>query len=324
MRYFVTSLALAVLIGLAPTLALGAAAPNAAAKPIALHANVTVKGEIVRLGDLFRNVGVRAGIAVAYAPDPGKTAVLDAEWLAETARRHGIAWRPKSPLDRLVLRRASRQIEGASIARRITTRLRKTGLRGEIKVKLDLGVSTIHLPVGAGKAFAIRELRYNERSGRLAAQLVAPARNPTYSLRITGRLQRLIKVAVLSRRLRRGDIVRARDVAVRSIDRARVPTDALTRRDELVGLAARRALPSGAPLRNGDLQAPTLVRRGALVTLEINTATIRLTARGKALDNGVLGDTVRIRNIQSKRVVQGTVVGMDRVRIALAGSLAAR
>ena len=77
-------------------------------------------------------------------------------------------------------------------------------------------------------------------------------------------------------------------------------------------------------VRDGDLEAPTLVRRGALVTMEIKTPMMRLTARGKALDNGTLGETVRIRNIQSKRVIQGTVVGLDRVRIAPAGAVAAR
>ncbi|MDH3236305.1 MAG: flagellar basal body P-ring formation chaperone FlgA, partial [Alphaproteobacteria bacterium] len=99
---------------------------------------------------------------------------------------------------------------------------------------------------------------------------------------------------------------------------------AIIQRSDIVGQAARRSLPSGQPVRDGDIEAPTLVRRGALVTMEISTPMMRLTARGKALDNGTLGETVRLRNIQSKRVIQGTVVGLDRVRIAPAGSLAAR
>ena len=71
-------------------------------------------------------------------------------------------------------------------------------------------MSTVHLPVDAGKTYAIRELRHDERSGRLVAKLVAPASNPVYTMRITGRLQKLIKVPVLARPLRRGDIIRGR------------------------------------------------------------------------------------------------------------------
>jgi len=324
MRFFLTSLVLALAIGLAPAFAPADPPAQLAAKPVALRAGATVTGDIVRLGDLFANTGERAQASVAHAPAPGKSAVLDAAWLVETARRHGLAWRPSSRSVRLVLRRASRKIERAAIARRVAALLQDRGARGKLAVELDLRVSTIHLPVDAGPSFAIRELRHDERSGRLVAKLVAPADGPVYSMRITGRLQRLIKVPVLARHLRRGDIVRARDVVLRTMDRSQVPTAALVRRDEIVGQSVRRSLPGGVPLRNSDLEAPILVRRGALVTMEISTPTMRLTARGKALDNGTMGETVRIRNTQSKRVVQGTVVGIDRVRIAPAGALAAR
>lgn len=329
MRYLLTSLLLAMAIGLAPSVVLGdQAKPGAAAKtnaaPVTLRKRVTVKGEIVRLGDLFVNTRGRAEASVAYAPAPGQSAVLDAGWLAETARRHELAWRPANRRVRLVVNRASRTIERAAIARRVAALLQDRGLRGKLKVALDLRVPTVHLPVDSGDTFAIRELRHDERSGRLVAKLVAPAENPVYSLRITGRLQKMIKVPVLTRLVRRGEIVRTGDVAMRALDQSQIPVNAVIQREDIVGQAARRSLPSGTPVRDGDLEAPTLVRRGALVTMEISTPMMRLTARGKALDNGTKGETVRIRNIQSKRVVQGTVVGLDRVRIAPSGSLAAR
>ena len=65
-------------------------AAKSAAKAIALHTDVTIKGGLVRLGDIFRNTGIKAKIAIAYAPAPGRQAVLDASWLSETADRHGL------------------------------------------------------------------------------------------------------------------------------------------------------------------------------------------------------------------------------------------
>jgi flagella basal body P-ring formation protein FlgA len=38
--------------------------------------------------------------------------------------------------------------------------------------------------------------------------------------------------------------------------------------------------------------------------------------RGKAIDGGAEGDTVSVTNLQSKRVVQGTVVGPGQVLVA--------
>jgi len=325
MRYLLISMLAALLpLAAAPVQAEGKSSPNLSAGPIALRASVTVDGEIVRLGDLFRNIGARARVAVAYAPEPGKEAVLNAEWLIETARLHQIAWRPRSRFERLVIRRASVPVERPAISLRIAERLRAKGLQGDVRVALDLRQQTVHLPVAVSKGFAITELRYNKRSGRIVAKLVAPANNPTYTLRLTGRLQRLIEVPVLTRRIRRGAIIRARDVVLHKLDRARVASATVLDRTNVVGLAARRTLRRGEPLNSGDLRAPVLVRRGALVTMEIQTSQMRLTARGKALESGSRGDTVRIRNIQSKRVIEGTVVGADRVRIKHSGPLAAR
>ena len=47
---------------------------------------------------------------------------------------------------------------------------------------------------------------------------------------------------------------------------------------------------------------------------------IMLSAQGKALENGGLGDTVRVMNIQSKSVVQGTVTGPETVSIQTTGN----
>ena len=42
---------------------------------------------------------------------------------------------------------------------------------------------------------------------------------------------------------------------------------------------------------------------------------IRLTARGRALENGGKGDVVKIRNIKSNKHVEAVVIGAGRVTI---------
>jgi len=299
-------------------------APAKTAKPVALRTQVTVRGRMVRLGDLFRNVGARAAVAIAYAPAPGRSAVLDAQWLAETARRHNVRWRPLSDLDRVVVRRASRQLKRAEIAKRLIALLRRRGAEGELRLALGSGIDAIHLPADTGPGFEIRDLRYAARTGRVSAVLTAPAGDPTVTRRISGRLLQLVAVPVPMRRVRRGEIIRARDLELRKLARSELPRGVVTDRDALVGLAARHALRSGLPVRARDVKPPTLVKRGAIVTMEIRTAFMRLTARGKALDNGARGDTVRVRNTHSKRVVEGVVTGPGRVAITGAGRTARR
>ena len=48
----------------------------------ALRPNVVVDADVVKLGDLFDDIGDKASVAVARAPAPGKRVVVDMEWLA--------------------------------------------------------------------------------------------------------------------------------------------------------------------------------------------------------------------------------------------------
>jgi flagella basal body P-ring formation protein FlgA len=47
-----------------------------------------------------------------------------------------------------------------------------------------------------------------------------------------------------------------------------------------------------------------------------------LTAQGRASEDGAKGDTIRVLNMQSKKMIEGVVVGPDRVRVDLAPRLA--
>ena len=58
-----------------------------------------------------------------------------------------------------------------------------------------------------------------------------------------------------------------------------------------------------------------VVAKGALVTLLLQTPSMRLTARGRALDEGVIGDSIRVANAQSRTVVAGVVLANGQVAV---------
>jgi flagellar basal body P-ring formation protein FlgA len=68
-------------------------------------------------------------------------------------------------------------------------------------------------------------------------------------------------------------------------------------------------------LRDADLMKPEIVQRDESVTILYQAPGIVLSIRGKAQESGALGDLVSVLNVQSKRVVQGTVSGPGRVII---------
>lgn len=83
-----------------------------------------------------------------------------------------------------------------------------------------------------------------------------------------------------------------------------------------------RGLRAGHPVFARDVERPVLVTKDSLVTLVLQASHMRLTARGKALDQGSHGDVIRIVNEQSKQVVEGTVIGAGQAAVKPFGAVA--
>jgi flagella basal body P-ring formation protein FlgA len=134
-------------------------------------------------------------------------------------------------------------------------------------------------------------------------------------LRLTGTVIETAEAVVLSRPLRRGDIIRASDLTTERRPRAEVGDDRIGRIDLATGLAAKHPLRAGQALKQSDLMKPELIHRNEMVTLVYEVPGVLLTMRGKALEAGAEGDAVSVLNLESKRTVQGTVTELGRVAV---------
>lgn len=81
-------------------------------------------------------------------------------------------------------------------------------------------------------------------------------------------------------------------------------------------MAARRTIRSGEILRQNMLAAPQLVKRGDQVRIVARHENIEVTMSGEALDNGVRGATIRVKNssgaqIRARVIEAGTVEPLD-------------
>ena len=161
-------------------------------------------------------------------------------------------------------------------------------------------------------------IRYEPRSARFDVtfeiareQGTAPAR-----LRFTGTAVETIEAAVVIRSVERGEILKSADVVVERRPKTEAGLD-LMPRDRAVGMQLRRGIRAGQTLRTPDLAKADLVQRDQSVTIVYEAPGIYLTMRGKAMEAGSEGDTVNVTNLQSKRTVQGTVVGPGQVSMSV-------
>lgn len=113
---------------------------------------------------------------------------------------------------------------------------------------------------------------------------------------------------VAARNIRAGSVITATDIVSPN------DIDAMRRAVNIIGMEAVRTFYQGQPLREDNLRKPTLVKRNAIVQMAFANGAMTINAEGRALDQGGLGDRVRVMNLISKRIVVATVSGNDSVK----------
>jgi flagella basal body P-ring formation protein FlgA len=302
------------IVAAATLLALGASASADQEHP-KLKAEATVTGGIVRIGDLVENAGIVAKVPIFRAPDLGSTGMVSAEAVVEAVRPYGLVGLDTGDVSEVVVTRASRTIPAKDIEARVAQALSAQyalGPTNDIAVNFDRELRAVQVePTTKGEP-RVAYLNYDGRSGRFEVTLDMPTGATTRgTLRLSGQAAATAEVVTLVRPVDRGEVIKAADVVVERRPRAGIGRDIVTNADHAVGFAARNAMQPGRPLRIADL-----VQRNETVTLVYRVPGITLTVRGKATEGGAEGDVISVLNEQSKRTVQGVVVGPGRVVVS--------
>ncbi len=288
---------------------------TAQAGMVTLNRQSVVEDELVLLGDLFLNTGEKATIPVGYAPDLGRRAVFDANWLNRLARAHQLDWQATSRFDRVIVERASQSIEFSAIEAELVAALGLAGVDTDYEVAIDNRGIRLSIPVGALATVEIRELRYDRVAGRFTGKVAAPAGEPVAFAPISGRVFETVDVPVPVRRIARGEVIREDDLAWLKVRAGRLTRDTVTAYEAIVGMTPRRALSPDKPVLGADIQRPVVIAKNSIVIMTLRVANMIITAQGRAMENGSMGDAIRVMNTHSQRVIDAEVVGPDAVTV---------
>lgn len=122
-------------------------------------------------------------------------------------------------------------------------------------------------------------------------------------------MQRVIVVRPVSR----GDLLTREDLGLQTLSRS--GSGGFTDIDELVGRRAKKSLRTGLVVHDRHLQPDWMVHAKQSVSVVNNTGGIQVTTAGIALENGRLGDLVKVRNLSSNSILHGFVAGTKKISI---------
>ena len=197
---------------------------------------------------------------------------------------------------------------------------------GQLRRELDSRVT--------GVKFTAAELDSRLRVAACPAPLVASGKLPRgtqsrvlvrvacnsgvrWSLNVPVEIHRATDVLVLRRAVGRGEIIRAEDVQVQARELPGLTSPFVARIADLTGRLTRRPIPEGTAVTADALDAPLLIHRGQNVVLAARAGGIEVRAPGIALADAGAEQRVRVRNLNSLKIVEGVADTAGVVRVHL-------
>jgi flagella basal body P-ring formation protein FlgA len=130
-----------------------------------------------------------------------------------------------------------------------------------------------------------------------------------------------VRVVVPTHDIARGEVIAAADLVYGTIPSTSSLSGIITSANDLAGREARRMLRAGETVRTDDVRRPILVTKGSTVTMTFDVPGVSLTAIGRAVSEGGLGESVTVLNPVSYRQITCTVTGAGQVKAGDASTI---
>ncbi|MFM1348215.1 flagellar basal body P-ring formation chaperone FlgA [Yersinia proxima] len=139
-----------------------------------------------------------------------------------------------------------------------------------------------------------------------------------------GNKRKFIQIAVLAQgtwwtarhTIKPGALIQPEDIISRSGSLERLPAGLVFNKDNIIGQTAARSISHGQPIVQNQLRERWAITSGREVEVIASGSGFRIRAKGKAMDNAAVGETLRV-TMRSGQIMTGTVSPDGKVNINL-------
>lgn len=273
---------------------------------VTIPEEVHVRGEWITLGEIAIISGDDGGlrdISLGRAPLPGSYRDLRCAFIeARIGERAEL-----SCPERVRVWRSSQRVPQERIREVILEHLGKRFPRAQKIALEDFKVSgDVVLPQGPIEALVFENSR--DLLGRTSFSVLLRAGCMERKVLVSCEVKVWAVVPLASRRIPRGEILSPQDLTLRTMELSGLPRGVVLDPQALVGKRTKTSLSLGSPFRWDQVEVPPVVKRGDRVRIVVMTQNLRIQALGEVLEEGRIGDTVRVRNLGSGREVVAEVL----------------
>lgn len=136
-----------------------------------------------------------------------------------------------------------------------------------------------------------------------------------WSVYVPAHVELFQSIWVSSANLPKGTVLQADHLFQKSLNVAALHQPFASDLETLLGQQLTRPLIQGQPIRLNQLSAPLVIKRGDGILLEAVSGSIAVAANGVALEDGRIGEQIRVKNEQSNQTVRAVAVAKGRAQI---------
>jgi flagella basal body P-ring formation protein FlgA len=181
-------------------------------------------------------------------------------------------------------------------------------------VVLSVSAPSVSIPYGRfEERISLDSL--GERYARVKYELLVDS-VPFKKFWIPVRVDKKVDAVVASRDIPKGKVVTLQDVKREKLPSLRVRGGVLTI-ESVVGKVAKRNIRAGEVIKERDLEPNFVVKKGKPVKLIYESGGIHVELLAVALENGAVGDIIKVKNVSTGKVLVCKVIGENTVKFLL-------
>jgi len=139
--------------------------------------------------------------------------------------------------------------------------------------------------------------------------------NNVWSVYVPVNIKVYQSVVTTNRPMSRDEIITAEAVSVKKIDITSLNQGFFTDSMMVIGNVMRFPAKAGNILTPQSITKQKLVKRGDRVNISLEDPELIVYMQGESLEDGGVGDKIKIKNISSKRIVEATIIAPGKVQV---------
>jgi flagella basal body P-ring formation protein FlgA len=300
--------------------------PSAYALEIIIDENAEVRGDTVLLGDIAdfipaddKRIPDLMGLEISASPSPGEDFRLNERFLINkisSSISDDADIRAKIPSN-LTITRSAQYITPAQFEDIFRNHILEKSPWPSDKITFDRITTPGNVSLPEGKfRWIVQEKSNTDYIGNISLSLGLWVNDREIRrVPVSGRISITGEAVQAARGIKTGDIITRDDLALVTENNIRFQKDAVTDLTDAIGKRSARQIQAGQVITASMIENPPMIKKGNSVLIKAESPEVLITAHGKVLEDGCMGDQIRVVNISSGKEISAVVTGPGLVEV---------